>query len=85
MIPRNELVPAGALFKVVVAAAGVLLSAYLLWKLRGLIVPVAVGGLMAYICRPLIGHLEHYRIHEVWRWGCSWLFSCLPCFLSRAG
>jgi predicted PurR-regulated permease PerM len=40
----------------------VLLSAYLLWKLRGLIVPVAVGGLMAYICLPLIAHLEHYRI-----------------------
>ena len=62
MIPRNELIPAGTLFKVVVAAAGVLLSAYLLWKLRGLIVPVTVGGLTAYICRPLIGHLEHYRI-----------------------
>ncbi len=62
MIPRNELIPAGTFLKVAVAAAGVLLSAYLLWKLRGLIVPVAVSGLMAYICRPLIGHLEHYRI-----------------------
>jgi predicted PurR-regulated permease PerM len=45
-----------------VAAAGVLLSAYLLWKLRGLIVPVTVGGLTAYICRPLFAYLEHYRI-----------------------
>jgi predicted PurR-regulated permease PerM len=45
-----------------VAAAGLLLSAYLLWKLRSLIVPVAVGGLMAYICRPLIAHLERYRM-----------------------
>jgi predicted PurR-regulated permease PerM len=50
------------LLKSVAAAAGVLLSAYLLWKLRGLIVPVAVGGLTAYICRPLFAYLEHYRI-----------------------
>jgi predicted PurR-regulated permease PerM len=62
VIPRNEFIPAGTLFKVVVAAAGVLFSAYLLWRLRGLIVPVTVSGLMAYICRPLISHLEHYRI-----------------------
>ncbi len=62
MIPRNEFIPAGTLFKVVVAAAGVLLSAYLLWKLRSLIPPVAVGGLVAYICRPLIAHLERYRV-----------------------
>jgi predicted PurR-regulated permease PerM len=50
------------LFKSAVAAAGLLLSAYLLWKLRSLIVPVAVSGLMAYICRPLIAHLERCRI-----------------------
>ena len=62
MIPRNELIPAGTFFKVAVAAAGVLLSAYLLWKLRGLIVPVAVSGLMAYICRPLVIHLERHRV-----------------------
>ncbi len=62
MIPRNEFSPARMLFKVIVAAASMLLSVYLLWKLRSLIVPVTVGGLMAYICRPLIAHLEHYRI-----------------------
>jgi predicted PurR-regulated permease PerM len=62
VIPRNEFISAGTLFKVLVTAAGVLLSAYLFWKLRGLIVPVTVGGMMAYICRPLIAHLEHYRI-----------------------
>ena len=39
-----------------------LCSAYLLWALRGLIVPVTVGGMMAYICRPLIARLEHYRV-----------------------
>jgi predicted PurR-regulated permease PerM len=62
VIPHNEFISAGTLFKALLTAAGVLLSAYLLWKLRGLIVPVAVGGLMAYICRPLIAHLEHYRV-----------------------
>ena len=62
MIPRNDSIPAGMVFKVVVAAAGVLLSAYLLWKLRTLIPPVAVGGLVAYICRPLVAHLERYRV-----------------------
>jgi len=62
VIPRNEFSPARMLFEVIVAAAGVLLSAYLLWKLRSLIVPVTASGLMAYICRPLIARLEHYRI-----------------------
>lgn len=48
------------LFKSAVAATGLLLSAYLLWKLRSLIPPVAVGGLAAYICRPLVARLERY-------------------------
>jgi len=48
------------LFKSAVAATGLLLSAYLLWKLRSLILPVAVGGLTAYICRPLVARLERY-------------------------
>jgi predicted PurR-regulated permease PerM len=50
------------LFKSVVAAAGALVAAYLLWKLRSLIVPVAVSSLMAYICRPLVTRLEHHRV-----------------------
>lgn len=62
MIPRNDFGPAGVLFRSFVAAAGALLSAYLLWKLRRLILPVAVSGLLAYICRPLIAHLERYRV-----------------------
>ncbi len=62
MTSRNSLSPAGTLFKSVVAAAGALLASYLLWKLRSLIVPVAVSGLMAYICRPLVTHLERYRV-----------------------
>lgn len=59
---RNESVTAGAPFRSAAAAAGLLLSAYLLWRLRSLIVPVAVGGLVAYVCRPLVGHLERCRI-----------------------
>jgi predicted PurR-regulated permease PerM len=50
------------LFKSAVAATGLLLSAYLLWKLRSLIPPVAVGALAAYICRPLVARLERCRV-----------------------
>ena len=62
MTPRNDGSPAGTLFKSVVAAAGALLAAYLLWKLRSLIVPVAVSSLMAYICRPLVILLERHQM-----------------------
>ena len=62
MTLRNDFSPAGMLFKSVVAAAGALVAAYLLWKLRSLIVPVAVSSLMAYICRPLVTRLEHHRV-----------------------
>ena len=62
MTPRNDFSPAGMLFKSVVAAAGALVAAYLIWKLRSLIVPVAVSSLTAYICRPLVTRLEHYRV-----------------------
>ena len=62
MTSGNDFSSARMLFKVVVAAAGLLLSTYLVWKLRSLIVPVAVGGLMAYICRPVIAHLERFRM-----------------------
>jgi predicted PurR-regulated permease PerM len=46
----------------VAAAAAAALAAYLVWALRSLIVPVFVGGLLAYICRPLVGRLERWRI-----------------------
>ncbi len=62
MTSRKSFGPAGTLFKSVVAAAGALLASYLLWKLRSLIVPVAVSSLMAYICRPLVTHLERHRV-----------------------
>jgi predicted PurR-regulated permease PerM len=60
--PRNDFSPAGMLFKSVVAAAGALVGAYLLWNLRSLIVPVAVSSLMAYICRPIVTRLERHRV-----------------------
>lgn len=62
MTSRNDFSSARMLFKSAVAATGLLLSAYLLWKLRSLIPPVAVGGLAAYICRPLVAHLERYLV-----------------------
>jgi predicted PurR-regulated permease PerM len=51
---------AGVVTRWVVAAAAVGLAAYLVWGLRSLIVPAAVGGLLAYICRPLVARLERY-------------------------
>jgi predicted PurR-regulated permease PerM len=41
-----------------VGLAAILLGASLLWGLRTLIVPAVVGGLLAYICRPLVAGLE---------------------------
>jgi predicted PurR-regulated permease PerM len=52
----------GVVLKVVVTAAAVVLAAYLVWALRSLIVPACVGGLLAYICRPLVTRLERYWI-----------------------
>ena len=46
----------------VAAAAAVVLAAYLVWALRSFIVPAFVGGLLAYICRPLVARLERHRI-----------------------
>jgi predicted PurR-regulated permease PerM len=54
--------PAGVVIKFVVTAATVFLGAYLVWGLRSLIVPASVGGLLAYICRPLVTRLERLRL-----------------------
>jgi predicted PurR-regulated permease PerM len=54
--------PAGVVLKSVVTVAAVVLVAYLVWGLRELILPASVGGLLAYICRPLVARLERYWI-----------------------
>ena len=54
--------PAAVVIKYIVAVAAVFLAAYLVWGLRSLIVPASVGGLLAYICRPLVARLERYRM-----------------------
>jgi predicted PurR-regulated permease PerM len=54
--------PAGVVLKCVVTAAAVVLAGYLVWGLRSLIVPASVGGLLAYICRPLVARLERCRV-----------------------
>lgn len=58
----NDSVPARAGFRSAMAIAAALACAYLLYTLRALIVPAAVGGLMAYICRPVITRLERLRV-----------------------
>jgi predicted PurR-regulated permease PerM len=54
--------PSGVVVKYLLTAAVVVVSGYLLWALRSLIVPAFVGGVLAYICRPLVTRLERYRI-----------------------
>jgi predicted PurR-regulated permease PerM len=54
--------PAAVVLKCVVTVAAVILAAYLVWGLRSLIVPAAVGGLLAYICHPLVARLERCRV-----------------------
>ena len=44
------------------AVAGALVAAYLIWGLRSLIVPIAVGSLLAYVCYPLVARLERYKL-----------------------
>ena len=62
MIHSDTSSRAGTVFKSLAAAAGMVLGAYLVWRLRSLIVPVAVGGLLAYICRPVVARLERSRV-----------------------
>jgi predicted PurR-regulated permease PerM len=57
--------PGGGAIKALAAAAAVALAAYLVWGLRTLIVPVVVGGLLAYICRPLVVWFERARMPRV--------------------
>ncbi len=47
---------------ILIATAAAALTVVLMWGLRTLIVPAFVGGLLAYICRPLVARLERYRM-----------------------
>jgi len=40
----------------------VILCAALLWGLRTLILPIAAGALLAYVCYPLVANLERFRL-----------------------
>jgi predicted PurR-regulated permease PerM len=63
MVPRHN--PPSAVetvLKSLGAVALAILVAYLLWGIRSLILPVAVGGLLAYICDPVVVGLERYRV-----------------------
>jgi predicted PurR-regulated permease PerM len=63
MAPRSS--PPSAVeivLKLLGAIAGAILLVFLLWGLRSLILPVAVGALLAYICDPVVVGLERYRV-----------------------
>ena len=63
MAPRNS--PPSAVeivLKSLGVIAGAILLVFLLWGIRSLILPVVVGGLLAYICDPVVVGLERYRV-----------------------
>jgi predicted PurR-regulated permease PerM len=54
MAPRSRPGPVEVVFESFAAVAGAVLGIWLLWGIRSLILPVAVGALLAYICYPLV-------------------------------
>jgi predicted PurR-regulated permease PerM len=63
MAPRNS--PPSAVeivLKSLGVIAGAILLVFVLWGMRSLILPVTVGGLLAYICDPVVVGLERYRV-----------------------
>lgn len=48
------------------AIMAVIICGYLLWALRELILPTAIGMIMAYICLPLIGYLKGKGFSRLW-------------------
>ena len=62
MAPTSSPSALEVVLKSLAAVAGALLGIYLLWGIRGLVIPVVVGGLLAYICDPLIAGLERYGV-----------------------
>jgi len=62
MTPSPSRDSSGTFFKSLTVVAGLLLAGLLIWALRSLILPVAVGSLLAYICYPLVAGLERFRL-----------------------
>ena len=62
MIRVGRARPTAVVLKCAAAVAALALTVYLVWGLRSLIVPASVGGLLAYICRPLVARFERWRI-----------------------
>jgi len=56
--------PLSAVLTGVVAAAALAVVGCLLWGLRSLILPASIGGLLAYVCRPIVDRLERYGIQR---------------------
>jgi predicted PurR-regulated permease PerM len=52
----------GVVLTYVLTVAAVALAAYVIWGLRAFFVPAFVGGLLAYICRPVVARLERGRM-----------------------
>jgi len=57
-------------------------AAYLFWALRGLILPVTIGMVIAYICLPLIGYLRDHGFSRFWAIITLFATFCLLLFAS---
>lgn len=59
----------------------------LLWAMRGLMLPLAIGVVMAYLCLPLIGYFKDKGFSHFWAILCLSGFFCLLLFsaLNLAG
>src|SRR5262249_48914447 len=82
MAPRNSPPSTGeAVLKALGTVLGVALLLFLLWSLRSLILPVAVGGLVAYICAPVVAGLERHGVTRGFAIGLLLLAFVLGIFL----
>jgi len=55
-------------------------TVYLLWALREMILPAIIGMVMAYICLPLIGYLKDKGLPRLWAVICLSALFCLFLF-----
>jgi predicted PurR-regulated permease PerM len=72
-------------WKPVVVAAAAVLVVYVTWELRGLILPLIVSGLLAYVCRPLVTGLERHHVPRGMAIGlllAGFLLACLVSIVS---
>ncbi len=54
----------GTIFKLIMAAISIMTAVGLLYALRDLILPVLVGAILAFLCKPLLNSFKYHWLHE---------------------